>query len=371
MPKVSVIMPVYNRAQLIAESIESILMQTWQDWELIVVDDGSTDATLEIVQRFADPRIVVIHQENQGAAVARNTGLDQAQGEYVVFLDADDLYFPHALSDLVDYLDTHAEADAVYSDGYMCDADLKPLLRLSEHRPGAFTGNILEHVVLSGSAISAIMSTMIRRATIERFGIRFDRNMPIGQDWDFWIQLARFAEFGYLDRLTCMYRIHETNTTRTTRGKLRRETLVYGRLKVLNQNWFPDLSTATQYTFFYNLLVGLLSDAPMRQQEILHTAPFVVLPARERAHLLRLIASDHLLRRRAPDFARDCLREAVAAQPGDRRSRILLALSDRSLLLCSFALSVWQIVHKAAQTLRSLGQKSSKPAPLTLAPVSD
>ena len=197
MPKVSVIMPVYNGARFVAEAIESVLAQTWQDWELTIIDDGSTDSTPSILKAFSDPRIIIIRQENRGEGAARNVGLDTAMGEYVAFLDADDLYLSNALADLVAYLDVHPQVDAVFSDGYLCDEGGKPLMRLSEHRPGVYTDNILEPLVLSPSVISGIICTMARCSIIEHYGVRFDESLVIGPDWDFLIQLARHARFGF------------------------------------------------------------------------------------------------------------------------------------------------------------------------------
>ena len=98
--KVSVIMPAYNSEVYIRESIDSVLAQSFTDFELIVVDDGSTDTTAAIVKSYADSRIRLIRQANQGVSVARNTGLEAAQGQFITFLDSDDLYYPDFLKTL-------------------------------------------------------------------------------------------------------------------------------------------------------------------------------------------------------------------------------------------------------------------------------
>src|SRR5678816_1429776 len=104
MPKVSVITPVYNGQSYIDTAINGLLSQTLQDWELIVVDDGSTDSTPQILEKFTDQRIRIIKQQNGGEARARNVGLHNVTGEYVAFLDADDFYFPTALEELSAFL---------------------------------------------------------------------------------------------------------------------------------------------------------------------------------------------------------------------------------------------------------------------------
>ena len=108
MPKVSVILPTFNRADTILRAIESARAQSLQDWELIVVDDGSTDGTADILDGL-DSRLVLIRQENRGFTVARNTGIRAARGEYIAFLDSDDEFLPHHLELCVAFLDAHAD----------------------------------------------------------------------------------------------------------------------------------------------------------------------------------------------------------------------------------------------------------------------
>jgi len=371
-PRVTVIMPVYNGARYIRQAIQSVLGQTCQDWELIVVNDGSTDATPSILAGFSDRRITVIHQPNQGEAVARNAALNAACGEYIAFLDADDLYLPNALADLMLYLDAHPEMDVVFSDGYFCDENDKHFGRLSEVRPDIYTGDILEPLVLSASVIGPPCCAMTRRSAIERHGIRFDKSLVIGPDWDFWIHLARYVQFGYLDKPTCMYRIHQTNITRVTGKAKRKADLVCGRLKIMNSDWFGDLSVATKCAFFYDLMVNLLSEEPAKQLEILQSVPFLSLPAPKRARLLRLVASSHLLMSSPQlDFVRQCLQEALAIWPPDRKSRWLSWLLDCGPSVCIPTLRGWRTVHQTYLAFCSLGRRKPKAVPLGLAPCVD
>ncbi len=108
-PKVSVIIPTYNRAHMVTRAIESVLGQTYQDWELLVVSDGSTDNTKEVVTRYPDPRIRFFEKKNGGPASARNVGLRHARGEYIAYCDDDDMFFSHHLEVLANYLDRHPE----------------------------------------------------------------------------------------------------------------------------------------------------------------------------------------------------------------------------------------------------------------------
>jgi hypothetical protein len=370
-PRVSIITPVYNGAAYIGEAIESVLAQTWRDWELIVVDDGSTDATPDILQSFLDPRIVCIRQENQGEAGARNTGLDRARGEYIAFLDADDLYLPSALADLVAYMDGHSDVDVVYSDGIVCDANKRSLMRLSGVRPGIYTGPVLEQLILSTSVVTVPVCTMTRQSTIEACSVRFDTTVGFGTDWLFWVDLARHGQFGYLDNLTCMYRVHDTNMNRTIGRTEHKEASIRCQLKVLNAHWFQQLSTTTRHQFFYRLLVGLLADEPAQQQTILKSQKLRNLPPRNQAVLWRHVGADYLLRRSHPGFAVDCLQQALRLWPDDRRSQLLLWASRLSDAAPYHLLRFWRVTHKASERLRSLGRQRPKPVPVALGPVGD
>lgn len=112
--KVSVIIPVYNREAYIRESVDSVLAQTFTEFEVIVVDDGSTDAAAEIIQSYTDPRIRLIRQSHQGVSAARNTGLDAARGEYITFLDSDDLYYPDFLQSMLQIIQS-TKTDMAFS----------------------------------------------------------------------------------------------------------------------------------------------------------------------------------------------------------------------------------------------------------------
>lgn len=364
--RVSIVMPVFNGAAFIGEAIDSVLAQTYEDWELVVVDDGSTDHTPEILEHYGDPRIIRTRQANQGEAAARNTALDLARGEFVSFLDADDLYLPNALADMVRYFDAHPEADALISDGYFCDEQGHRLMRFSEHRPIPHTGNILEPLVLSSSVITATICTMIRRAAAERAGARFDPSLVIGPDYDFFIQLARHARFGYLDRLTSMYRVHQTNITLTSGTDRRRADLVRGRLKVMNADWFQELSLGTRREFFYNLLIGLLGNDPKQQDTILKTPAFRALSAGIQADVLRLVAGNHISERQNTDFALQCLRLSLTLQPDNLKSSMLLRLANQSPSLAIAVLSTLRAAHRTRTRIRSFGQRQPKPVPTAL-----
>lgn len=370
MPLISVIMPVYNGARFLEKTLASLLAQTCADWELIVVDDGSTDATPEILAKYDDPRFVRIRKANGGEAHTRNVGLRHASGEFIAFLDADDLYLPTALAEMSGFLATHPEYDALFSNGYLCDENEQILSQLTDHRSGIYTGNILEPLVLTADVLTVPVCTLTRRAVIQQHQIEFDEQLVIGPDWDFWIRLARFARFGYLDKLTCMYRVHTTNITRTSGAHKRRKDLIYGRMKVLNAAWFTELSWPTRRQFFYGLLVELLAEDTAQQQQVFDHPHFMGLAAAQRADLLRQAGIQHLLQRSAPDFAIKCLQGAAALNPADRKSRYVLTARRTIGLTATMAmLRFWQQLHQWSQKTRSVGQRRARPVPSSLGPV--
>jgi len=369
-PRVTVIIPVYNGQRFVKTAIDSVLAQTLGDWELIVVDDGSTDATPQILAQYRDPRIATIRKENGGESSARNAGLDRAMGEYVAFLDADDLYLPNALADLSRFLDDHREYDVVYSDGRVCDEDGRDLTRLSNVRLGLYTGDVLERLLTTNLIITQ-GCTCTRRSVVEENNIRFDENMVIGPDGDFWIQVARFARFGYLDALTCVYRVHQTSIQRTSGQTRRNRDLVYARMKRLNSDWFQQVSVPTRRQFFYRFLVELLADQPAQQKAILEGEQLRDLPPRLQAELWRHVGVDHLLRRSDRAFAMDCLREAARLCPADRRNQGLLWISHLGDTALYSVLRLWRALHRFGKRLRSSGRPRPVPMPGALGPGAD
>lgn len=362
-------MPVYNGEEYVEASIRSLLAQTWQAWELIVVDDGSTDATPRILGQFRDPRIRRARQENCGEAAARNAGLDLARGERLAFLDADDLYLPMALEEHSRFLASHPEWDVAFSDGYVCDASGRVLSRLTEHRPGIFTGDILEPLVLTAGVITVPVCTMVRRQVIECYGIRFDPALVIGPDWDFWIQLARVAQFGYLDKVTCMYRIHQTNVTLTSGGERRREDLIRNRMKVLSSEWFQELSLPTRRRFFWNLLNELLAGDAIRQAAILEGDPLRRLPTADQATAWRHVALDRLEHEPTADGARACLESALRVNPANSKTRAILLSLRLGRLPVLGLLRLWRALHAGAVRIRTMGSRTPKPVPSMLQPI--
>ena len=290
---ISIIIPAYNNAQFLGEAIESVKAQTYPYWEIIVVDDGSTDNTPEVATNYYE-EIQYVRQSNLGHSVARNTGLSIAKGDYILFLDSDDLLLKHSLEKLSVFLDLNPEYGAVYSDGYYCDRDKNIIQTISKQRPANYSGEILEKLVCY-SLISAIHSAMIRAQIIHENEIYFDKHMISGEDWDFFIQLGSHTKIGYVDIPTCLYRIHGGNITSTTESKKSRESYIRNRNKVMNSSYFPSLSIGTQKSFFYSFLIKYLKQSPDQQIGIVNSDQFLSLQTNIQGELLRHAGSEAIL----------------------------------------------------------------------------
>lgn len=185
-PLTSIIIPAYNAEQWIAEAIKSVQAQTEQDWELIVVNDGSRDNTAGVVSAVVDPRITVVDKSNGGVSAARNTGIERARGTFIAFLDADDAMLSiHSLRSKLEALRS-AGVDWVYSDMWQCDAEMRPVLQEQG------TDGDVVRTILSGRGIGipGISSNILVHRRCFDAGVRFDTNLSNSADQDIALSLA-------------------------------------------------------------------------------------------------------------------------------------------------------------------------------------
>jgi len=203
MPRVSVIVPTYNRKDYVQETIDSVLTQTYTDFEVIVIDDGSSDGTGEVLRERYGDHIVYIWQENQGESVARNYGIEISNGEYIALLDSDDLWLPEKLAKQVLVLDANQDTLLVFTPSWLIDKHGK---RLDE---SPLWGNLLEsdltlEAFYLGNLKPCPSSCMIRRNYLELVG-GFDPTIQYGEDWDLWLKLRQQGPFAFIDEpLTCI-----------------------------------------------------------------------------------------------------------------------------------------------------------------------
>lgn len=213
MPAVSVVMGAYNAAPWIGEALESVLAQTYQDFEIIVVDDGSTDATPEVVARFGEA-VTYVRTTNRGSASARNRGIREARGRYVALHDADDFWHSEKLESQMRYFEEDPEPAWCYTNAQYFDAESRRPLHTSDQFYGLPEGDVLR-VLLLGNFM-AVPSVVLRRDVFDAVGY-FDESPErrISEDWDFWLRVAaRYPVRCVREPLTWV-RLHSTQKTRT------------------------------------------------------------------------------------------------------------------------------------------------------------
>ena len=184
-PLVSVIIPNYNHARFVGDAIQSVLDQTYKNYEIIVVDDGSTDNSREVISQFGD-KVQCIHQKNAGLSAARNTGIKASKGSLIGVLDADDMYGPMFLETLVGELQANPSADGVYC-GYQFVDEKNSLLPQIENRPVA--SDELHTALLDGNFFVP-ESIFLRRHVYDAVGL-FDEALRACEDWDVWLRATK------------------------------------------------------------------------------------------------------------------------------------------------------------------------------------
>ena len=202
----SVVIPVYNREKVVARAICSVLNQTFQDFEVIVVDDGSIDNTEDVVRGIGDNRIKYIRQKNSGACVARNTGIENANGLYVSFLDSDDEWFPRMLEKQLEQYQSDSEIGCVYSDLQVKtgNGDIH-----SFGEPFVVKANCYAEVLSQGyMAPTSVLSA--KRECFDKVGM-FDVNLPASQDDDMCFKLSKFYKVGLIPDIMATMNVEQIN----------------------------------------------------------------------------------------------------------------------------------------------------------------
>ncbi len=278
MPLVSVIVPAYNAADTVLETIQSVLQQSLQDLELIVVDDGSTDNTLAVVNTVRDSRLKLFSFENGGAAAARNRGIEQATGAFLSFIDADDLWVPDKLQKQLQALQQNPAAGGAYSWTLIMDAAGESFY------PGnceSFAGDVYGQLLLS-NFIGSGSNMLIRREAIEQTG-GFDSSLRSHEDWDYYLRLSRHWPFAVVNEPQILYR--KTDTSLCSNFEVMEEYIF-----VLHDKMFasvpPELmhleqhSRAKKYDFLAQISLSHISNwqdcwravRTLRQAIVLHPA---------------------------------------------------------------------------------------------------
>ncbi len=246
--QVSVILPTYNRCGFIGKAIESVIAQTYTAWELIIVDDGSTDQTENVVKIYAgrDSRIRYIKQKNAGCASARNRALAEAKGQYITFLDDDDLFRPDKLSVQIEFLEKNPQFGFVYSDSKLIDRDGNHLRNIPEVPQTSFLELIM------GFAVPPI-AILARKECFDKVG-GFCTKLRSSDDFDMWLRIAKEFPIAYYPNMVASYIWHDSNLTLNQRKTTCNLMFIYKRLtkQNLSKEEREQVTRAVlQFTYWY------------------------------------------------------------------------------------------------------------------------
>lgn len=229
MPRVSIVIPTFNCARYIRSAVESVLNQAYRDYEIIVVDDGSTDETADIVARYGD-KVRYFYQANSGVSAARNRALKTATGAFVAYLDADDLWYPQKLARQIQFFDAHADCGLLHSDVSVIDEqDQMIYARFNAQTSRAIPQGCCKHDLLRRCHIQT-PTVMERRECIEKIG-GFDERLLVGEDYMHWIMVAWEGwTFGYIDEPLAKYRWRTGSLMSSKRRMLEDHAQMFGTL---------------------------------------------------------------------------------------------------------------------------------------------
>lgn len=249
MPKVSIIMPLYNKETYITSSVESVLRQTFYDYELIVVDDGSTDRSAEIVQNYAnqDNRIRLVKIKNSGVSNARNVGLSQAEGEWIQFLDADDQIDREYLFKSMKILEKEAP-DILFSDFWMVNPQGKKVRQITSDLTGDRNQKELCDTYISlqdkNGFFGFISNKLFKRSLLMESGASFSVKIKLAEDLDFYSQIYPYAQKVYFSSVCSFYYL-QTNENYLYDTKI--DYLIQLQIQLHIRKWFQKIGTYNKY----------------------------------------------------------------------------------------------------------------------------
>lgn len=245
-PLISVIVPAYNTAGTILDSLDSVFAQTFKGYEVIVVDDGSPDNVNDVVKKAYGSKVKLISQPNQGLAGARNTGIKQAAGRYIAFLDSDDAWLPDKLAEQVKQIEEHPEADVLYTNCYFWDGKktLGEWTDVHQQKNGQIARELISREVML-----PVLTTLVKADALQRAGM-FDASLRQVEDYDLWLRLAlKGANFLAHAAPLAYYRLNPQGLSSNRLLMARTQAGIYKRLAIsAPQDYRGELSR--QYQVF-------------------------------------------------------------------------------------------------------------------------
>ena len=241
MPRVSVIIPTFNCAAYLGHAIDSVLNQSYRDYEIIVVDDGSTDETPALASTYGK-RIKYLHQSNCGVSVARNRALKDASGEFFAYLDADDIWCPQKLEQQIQFLDAHTTCGLLHSDvSVINEYDQVIHERFNRETARPVPQNQCKQDILRRCHIQT-PTVIERRKCVDKIG-GFNERLPVAQDYMHWIMIALEGwEFGYIDQPLAKYRWRAGSLMSSKRRILEDHARMFGSLLPDQYRWRADFT---------------------------------------------------------------------------------------------------------------------------------
>lgn len=206
MPKISVILPTYNAEKYLQEAIDSLLAQTFQDFEILIVDDGSKDRTLQILKTYDDPRIKIFQGPQKGISAALNMGLDLAQGMYVARMDADDISLPRRFEKQVAFMDEHPNIG-------ICGTDIEAFEDSKSNVWNYFPDVADTKTMLLFGCALAHPTVMIRLSIFKEFNLRYDESYFGSEDFELWNRAMEFTDVCSIPEVLVRYRLHKAQAS--------------------------------------------------------------------------------------------------------------------------------------------------------------
>ena len=280
--RVSITIPTYNRAHLLGRAIQSVLDQTYQDFEIIVVDDGSTDRAEEVVKSFDDERVRYIrHEVNKGCAAARNTGIKAARCEYIAFQDSDDEWLPDKLEKQMKVFEkVSPKVGVVYTGFWRIKNDKKTYIPSS--KVSQKEGDI-HKTLLKGNFVSP-PAVVVKRECFKRAGM-FDEELSPLEDWELWIRISKYYQFKFIDDpLVISY--HQPDSISANQNA------VFRARRLILEKHFEDIKENRQFltSHYFSIGVALCSCGELGQGRGYLVKAVMAYPLNIRSLLLTFIS---------------------------------------------------------------------------------